>query len=606
MQRPARKLLTAGMLASLWLAGCGGGGGGDSGNDTRVSANLTSIDTSRTVAEAAPTVIVRVTATNVPPEGLYAGVTYSGLAVTYVDFAAVSASEIDLDVDLAQPGGFSPGTYEGNVQFDVCLDAYCDHPVDGSPIRIPIEYVVVGVPPVAVTADPPLVDVSAAQEENLGAGFYIVLTFPSPLAVTPYASVQHGQTIVDSYYSSPLSSTELQLFVTLFDPDSLAQGSHSDTLVIDVCYTDACVNKVSGSPLRIPVSYTVTPPGAQHEPGVDPLVPSSVHSLSHDVLDAEYSTALESVIMVSSYPSNALYVYGTNTGTEVQVPLSKLPTAVSLSPDGLRAAIGHDGLITHVDLATLGQPGGAVATVLNVSAPVFDLVLDGRGYVHAFPTADQWVNMHSVEVATNTEHIGDGLFYDSEHARLHPSGDYIYGANNGVFPSDIEKFDITSVPTTRLYDSPYHGDYEMCGDLWFSEDGNNIYTACGNAFRASTAQANDMVYAGSLRLSISGYPYIIGSLSQSGERDEIALVEYESWECVYGDPAACFVHLGIYDSDSLSRTALYSFAPMTVDGIVYGQRGLFVFHSADGGRRFTLSKLYAMPNPDAEYYLSEF
>jgi hypothetical protein len=45
---------------------------------------------------------------------------------------------------------------------------------------------------------------------------------------------------------------------------------------------------------------------------------------------------------------------------------------------------------------------------------------------------------------------------------------------------------------------------------------------------------------------------------------------------------------------------------MTVDGIVYGQRGLFVFHSADGSRRFTLSKLYAMPNPDAEYYLSEF
>ena len=44
---------------------------------------------------------------------------------------------------------------------------------------------------------------------------------------------------------------------------------------------------------------------------------------------------------------------------------------------------------------------------------------------------------------------------------------------------------------------------------------------------------------------------------------------------------------------------------MTVAGTAYAQRGIFVFHSADGTRKFAISTLDEMPNPDAKYYLSE-
>jgi hypothetical protein len=44
---------------------------------------------------------------------------------------------------------------------------------------------------------------------------------------------------------------------------------------------------------------------------------------------------------------------------------------------------------------------------------------------------------------------------------------------------------------------------------------------------------------------------------------------------------------------------------MSVNGVVYGQEGLFAFHSYDGSRKFVISKLERMPNPDQEYYLSE-
>jgi hypothetical protein len=300
-----------------------------------------------------------------------------------------------------------------------------------------------------------------------------------------------------------------------------------------------------------------------------------------------------------------LYLYDVATGTERQLTLNRVPTAVSVSPDGEFVAVGHDALITHVDLAAL-VAGAPSTKLLNVSTRVFDLVLDGRGYVHALPAADQWVDIHSVNVATNTETTTWGQLYAGSRGRLHPSGDYMYTADNGISPSDIAKYDVRGGVANRLYDSPYHGDYAMCGDLWFKEDGATIYTKCGNTFRASTLQAQDMVYSGRLQLSTSQfYGYQIDSLSQSDATNEIMLLESDWYECApFRSNALCYSHLAVYESDFFSRTGLYSLAPIEVAGNSYGQRGLFVFHSRDGLHRYLLSRLDPAPNATQSYFLT--
>lgn len=218
---------------------------------------------------------------------------------------------------------------------------------------------------------------------------------------------------------------------------------------------------------------------------------------------------------------------------------------------------------------------------------------------------NQWVSVHSVAIATGIESLSNGFIYAGTRMRLHPSGDFIYGADNGLSPSDIEKYDIAAGPAMYLYDSPYHGDYGMCGNLWFKQNGTTIYTRCGNTFRASTVPSQDMIYSGRLDLSTSEYySYNIESLSQSDDVAEVVLIEAEYYDCTYGDSAACFTHLALYESDFLQRTTVWSIPPMTVAGINYAQRGLFVFHSANGQRVFMLSRLSGMPNPDAEYYIT--
>ena len=83
----------------------------------------------------------------------------------------------------------------------------------------------------------------------------------------------------------------------------------------------------------------------------------AVVGLDFRVVDAEYSAALERMVMVSAAP-NRLHVFDPLTAVDVPVDLPITPTSVSVSPDGLFAAVGHDGWVSYVDLSA----GGLVKT----------------------------------------------------------------------------------------------------------------------------------------------------------------------------------------------------------------------------------------------------
>ncbi|MDP1825519.1 MAG: PKD domain-containing protein [Archangium sp.] len=215
--------------------------------------------------------------------------------------------------------------------------------------------------------------------------------------------------------------------------------------------------------------------------------------LSHRVVDAEFSRALDRLITVSASP-NQLHLYDPVTHTTQDVALSITPTAVSVSPNGLQAAVGHDGWISLVDLSTR-----AVTRTLQVTCDVEDVVLAANGWVYGFPRRDQWETIRAVNVMSGVEVLSTGRSIRAGTlARLHPGGTAIYGANNGLSPSDIEHYDLGTGPIVSIYDSPYHGTYPMGGNLWFTEDGDRIFTRGGSVFWASSVSAMDMTYAGSL------------------------------------------------------------------------------------------------------------
>lgn len=322
------------------------------------------------------------------------------------------------------------------------------------------------------------------------------------------------------------------------------------------------------------VSLVVSDPGATLPEQVVAITAyPAMAPLAHRVLDAEYSRALDAIVMIDEAP-NALYVYDPVAKTEKKVLLPLAGTSVSVSPNGLFAAVGHNAYVSYVDLAA-----GSLVKSLPVTADVGDVVLAGNGYLYVFPRVDQWVTLHSVLVASGAESTASTIRAGTR-ARLHPGGVAIYGANNGLSPSDIEKYSIAGGTASLLYDSPYHGDYAMCGNLWFSEDGARIFTACGNVFRATSTQATDMTYAGALEATTS-----VRHLADSTAAGEVLAVPGVSY---YGGTGHEDESILVFAADFLTRKPSVAVSPFITPAGSFAGHGRFVFWSADASRRYAL------------------
>ena len=191
-------------------------------------------------------------------------------------------------------------------------------------------------------------------------------------------------------------------------------------------------------------------------------------ALSFRPIDAEYSTALDRIIMVSAGPSQ-LHIYNPVTKADTTVTLSAAPNAVSVSPDGLFAAVGHDNLITYVNLSN-----ASVTKTFTLTLNVNELVL-AANYIYLPPTM-------SIQISNGA--VAGVLFPGSSVLRgvLSPGEQAIYWTYQ--YSSDLYRASTaTGVLTNPL--SSYIGSncYSSNGTgIWLAD--SIVYT-CGLAFEGN-------------------------------------------------------------------------------------------------------------------------
>ena len=316
-------------------------------------------------------------------------------------------------------------------------------------------------------------------------------------------------------------------------------------------------------------SATITQPVAAPGTGEPPPLLST---LPFRVTDAEFSPALNSIVAVSDY---ALNIYNTATRSLTTISLDTAAFCVGVSPDGLYAAVGHSGAISYIDLAN-----AKLVKKLDVSTDVLDIILAGNGYVYAFPRTDQWQKVRCVNIATNTETLQTGnQIYAGTLGRLHPSGTAIYDATNGLSPANIEKLNISGGTASYAYGSPYWGDYSMCGNLWISENGTRIYTACGNVFRSTTDPATDMRYMGRVN-----EPSIRWAVESTAFGSAAIVPLYNS----YNPPPRTDQEIHYYSTDFFNYQGKLVLPSFTVEDKSWQSRGRWHFFSADGTKQHTI------------------
>lgn len=156
-------------------------------------------------------------------------------------------------------------------------------------------------------------------------------------------------------------------------------------------------------------------------------------------------------------------------------------------------------------------------------------------------------------------------------------------ADSGVSPDDIHKFDIVDRTAAYLYDSRYHGDYDMCGNLWMTDDGLRIFTRCGNVFGSSDLQKEDIVHSG--RLEGTTWVDRIHHLDHSSIASKVVAIPEVDF---YGDNPDADTVIRIHDDESLAVERSIQLAPFLSAGALHPAHGRFVFISADGTRAFVV------------------
>jgi hypothetical protein len=155
----------------------------------------------------------------------------------------------------------------------------------------------------------------------------------------------------------------------------------------------------------------------------------------------------------------------------------------------------QEGYLAAIDAVTLADP-------VPIWFPLdpWQLVGDGRGHAIVMGASGQWTDLASVDLETGWYALVYGP-REGTKIRLHPARDRIYGADNGLSPSDIERYNLSNDGVVTIGgDSPYHGDYPMCGDLRIHPGGDTIYTRCGHIFLASNSSSSDMTWVADMGL----------------------------------------------------------------------------------------------------------
>jgi uncharacterized protein (TIGR03437 family) len=296
-------------------------------------------------------------------------------------------------------------------------------------------------------------------------------------------------------------------------------------------------------------TFTITQDGASPA--------GAIALLGYNVVDAAYDKAHDKIILVSANPDE-LHIYDPSAKSEQTVPLALPPFCLSVRPDGLYAAVGHDGWVSYVNLQT-----ATVEKVVQVVTDVHHIVLAGNGYIYLFPARD-WSDIYSLEVSSGTV-TGANAIYNGRVPRLYANGKYLYVGGNW-----FSKWDI-SQGVAKIVNASSSFSVQTCGNLWLTEDGRRAFTACAKAYTTSEIPDQDVQYNGTLSSATS-----VVWANESTQQQATAVIPASN-TFASGTLQADDTQVQIYGDAFLGYNGAIPLPQFTVDGKPFAGHGRFVF-----------------------------
>ena len=178
---------------------------------------------------------------------------------------------------------------------------------------------------------------------------------------------------------------------------------------------------------------------------------------------------------------------------------------MALTPDGSRlfvalltrahgSAPNPDGYVASFDLATQVKDRES-----HIADDPYDLIATSNARLVVSSGSGSTGSVRVLDAATGQQLGVVGNVDVRLRLTLHPSEGKLYAANTNSNPSDIRRFDLLAGGgISNKWDSPYHGEHRMDGNVWASPRGDALVTRGGDVFTAGSAQSEDMIYLAGL------------------------------------------------------------------------------------------------------------
>jgi hypothetical protein len=314
---------------------------------------------------------------------------------------------------------------------------------------------------------------------------------------------------------------------------------------------------------------------------------SQVAEIGFQVVDAEYSRALDTLVAIADAPS-ALLLFDVEADTLYALQLPVTGACVSVSPDGTRAAIGYLGGVILVDLVARAILETYPLQSEGQALDVFDVVLAGNGYAYISPRPQSWTSLFALELGDGELHPSTGhQLYGGSRLDLHPDGEAVFAADNGISPSDIERWDIAAGPAVYVRDTPYHGTHGGCGKLAITDDGGRVIGGCSRVFAASPDPALDLLYRGSLELPHLPAASGLWHADHSGQAHRVSLLQASN-TLLQSDRVILF------EDTYLRAERVITMPTALAGGTQVPVRGMFGYFTQSGERLVALVRYRAM------------
>lgn len=249
---------------------------------------------------------------------------------------------------------------------------------------------------------------------------------------------------------------------------------------------------------------------------------SNIWALEGNIADVAFDKNTNTLYYVTSQPDKLVAYDVVKRSVLRELQLSKAPTCLAVSEDWAKAAIGHGGRISAVNLENW-----SISNTIDINGTLFDIAWsEDDWFCYSIASYDSsyelyWVNTNSGENYGNY----DGHMYYGTIIKKVPTQPYLIASRQNLWPSGF----IAYSASTKSLKSYAHMELR---NFWFSQDGQYTFGTDGNIYRTSSAtDSNDTFDAtinsiGQFR-SASGEYFSAGWIEHSSSAHRIwAIDEY--------------------------------------------------------------------------------